>query len=152
MPKEFYTFIGSKGGESMTNYDEMDEAVAESDPAWITQEEESKEEFEFELFLSSDGKNTVRIKASTPNGRKEGMAYARKVYDRLLARYGTKAEQYTKTNGIQTDKKVAPTCPVHGSTMVWKEGESKTTGKHYAFWACDTKNADGSFCNAKPKS
>jgi len=40
------------------------------------------------------------------------------------------------------------TCPVHGTPLVWKAGTSKTTGKPYGFWACPTKNADGSYCKA----
>jgi hypothetical protein len=128
---------------------EEEQAKESINEVWLTRDEESNEDFEFELFLSSDGKNTVRIKATTPKARTEGMKYARKVYDRLLALYGTKAEQFTKVNGIQTDKKVAPTCSVHGITKIWKEGNNKETGKPYAFWSCPTKNADGSFCRAK---
>jgi hypothetical protein len=36
-------------------------------------------------------------------------------------------------------------CSVHGTPKIWKTGVSKA-GKPYAFWACPTKNADGSFC------
>ena len=43
------------------------------------------------------------------------------------------------------------TCPVHGSNLEWKTGISKTTNKPYAFWACNTKNADGSYCKAGGK-
>lgn len=139
------------------NYpDEAEEYIAaEQEPEWMEEEEEeeeSKENFEFELFLSTDGKHTVRVKAETPKARKDAMEYAKQVYERILARYGTKAEQYTKLNGLQTNKKIAPMCGIHGNPMVWKEGDSKTTGKHYAFWACPTKNADNSFCNFKHKS
>jgi hypothetical protein len=42
-------------------------------------------------------------------------------------------------------------CGIHGTPMVFKEGVSKKTGKPYAFWGCDTKNADGSFCSFKPQ-
>ncbi len=130
----------------MPQEQEMAESVDSEN--WM-QEEESKEDFEFELFLSTDGKNTVRVKANTPKGRTEAMKYAKAVYEKLVARYGTKAEQYTKANPIQTNGKEAPVCGVHGSTKVWIEGTSKTTGKPYGFWSCPTKNADGSFCKAK---
>ena len=42
----------------------------------------------------------------------------------------------------------APICSTHGTKKVWKTGRSQA-GKDYAFWACPTKNADGSFCKAK---
>ena len=119
---------------------------------WLTKEEEIQGDFEYELFLSSDGKNTVRVKAQTKEGREAANIYAKRVFDRLIARYGTKAEQYTKANSTQTNGKVAPICGIHGSAAVWKEGESKTTGKHYAFWSCPNKNADGSYCTFKFKS
>lgn len=43
-------------------------------------------------------------------------------------------------------------CPVHQTAWVLKEGGiSSKTGKAYkAFWKCDGKNADGSFCQKKP--
>jgi hypothetical protein len=41
----------------------------------------------------------------------------------------------------------APVCPVHGCSMVWREGTSKKSGKAYAFWSCKQKNADGSWCD-----
>jgi hypothetical protein len=54
-----------------------------------------------------------------------------------------------------TEDQTAPVvyCSVHGTQMTLRPaGISKSTGKAYtAFWACNTKNADGSFCKAKPK-
>lgn len=44
----------------------------------------------------------------------------------------------------------APNCSIHGTPMTWKSGTSKKTGKPYAFWSCEQKLADGSFCNGKP--
>ena len=52
----------------------------------------------------------------------------------------------------------APKCGVHGTEMVWKTGQYKTTtqyhkeGDNYAFWSCPTKNADGSYCKFKPET
>lgn len=46
----------------------------------------------------------------------------------------------------------APICQQHNAPMTWREGVSKKTGKPYAFWACATKNPDGSFCNYKPNT
>lgn len=43
-------------------------------------------------------------------------------------------------------------CPTHQTAWVLKEGGvSSKTGKPYkAFWKCDGKNADGSYCQKKP--
>ena len=43
-----------------------------------------------------------------------------------------------------------PICVVHNKPMIWREGNNKQTGKHYAFWACGERNSDGSFCKYKP--
>jgi hypothetical protein len=43
-------------------------------------------------------------------------------------------------------EKPVPICAVHNTAMVWREGNNKQTGKHYAFWACPERNDDGSFC------
>ena len=48
-------------------------------------------------------------------------------------------------------EKEAPVCAVHHKPMIWREGENKQTGKHYAFWTCPEKNSDGSFCKYKPE-
>ena len=35
----------------------------------------------------------------------------------------------------------APICAVHNIPMVWREGENKQNGKHYAFWVCAEKKS-----------
>jgi len=46
-----------------------------------------------------------------------------------------------------------PQCAVHGTEMKWKEGGVSKAGKPYnGFWSCGQKNADGSWCNYKPKA
>lgn len=59
----------------------------------------------------------------------------------------------TNNNHIKKEEpeSKSPTCGIHGTPMVWKSGTSRTTNKPYAFWSCPTKNADGSYCNYKPK-
>ena len=43
-------------------------------------------------------------------------------------------------------------CPEHGEKWVVKPGGVSKAGKPYnAFWKCNQKNADGSYCNQKPK-
>lgn len=59
--------------------------------------------FEGTVFMSTDGKHTVSIKADTPAGRRDGMKWAKKVYERLLMIYGSKqeysAKEYKKAEG-----------------------------------------------------
>jgi len=68
--------------------------LTESDAKWIQDNVvapvEESGEFEGELFLSSDGKNTVHIKASTKEGRKAGLTWAKSLYDKLMHTYGSK--------------------------------------------------------------
>jgi len=45
----------------------------------------------------------------------------------------------------------APICHIHNVSMIWKEGVNQQTKRHYAFWACPVRNADGSFCKYKPE-
>lgn len=103
--------------------------------------------FEFELFLSTDGKHTVHIKADTDEGREKGGTYAAKVFDAIKAKYGTKQEQSAKAyNGnahkeeVQQESKV---CPDHGVEMTSKQG------KYGKFWS--HKLTDGTWCNRKEK-
>ena len=53
----------------------------------------------------------------------------------------------TKDIGKETP---VPLCAIHHKPMTWREGDSKQSGKHYAFWACGERNSDGSFCKYKP--
>ena len=43
-----------------------------------------------------------------------------------------------------------PICAIHHKPMTWREGVTKETGRHYAFWTCTERNSDGSFCKYKP--
>ena len=114
-------------------------------------------DFEAEVFLSTDGKHTVHFKAQTSNGRVQGYVWARETYKNLVEAFGTKAQMWEKTMSKETSKTpvtaspVAPQCGIHGTPMVWKTGNSKTTGKPYAFWSCPTRNADNSYCSYKPE-
>ena len=54
---------------------------------------ETEGDFEGEVYLSTDGKNTVHIKSSTKDGRRAGLSWAKAVYDRLRNTYGTKQSQ-----------------------------------------------------------
>jgi len=67
-------------------------------------DEASGGEFEGELYLSTDGKNTVHVKASTKEGRKEALKWAKLVYEGIKSNYGTKQElnvkAYDKTEDL----------------------------------------------------
>ena len=78
------------------------------DEQWIAEEEAIAEEsgdFEAEIFLSTDGKHTVRVKAQTQAGRKDALMWAKQVYNRIVAVYGTKQAQAVKeyTRGDKVD-------------------------------------------------
>ena len=49
-------------------------------------------DFEAEVWLSTDNKNTVRILAKDRQGRRAGLLWAKGVYDRLRELYKTKQE------------------------------------------------------------
>jgi hypothetical protein len=53
--------------------------------------EEAK--YTFELFLSTDGKHTVRVSSDTPEGSKKAYEVAVSIYEQVLERYGTKQQQ-----------------------------------------------------------
>ena len=76
----------------------------------VLQDDAAIGEFEGELYLSTDGKNTVHVKASTPEGRKAGLKWAKLVYDGMKATYGTKQELNAKTYDKTEDLGVCPKC------------------------------------------
>lgn len=54
-------------------------------------------DFKGEVYLSSDGKNTVHFEADTPEGRTAGGEWAIKVYRALEKEFGTKADMWERT-------------------------------------------------------
>ncbi len=81
----------------------MSEEITEQDAEWITQHvdvEDAKDDagaaFEGTVFMSTDAKHTVSIKANTPEGRKQGMIWMKQVYSRLMEVYGSKQENAAK--------------------------------------------------------
>lgn len=86
------------------------------------------DEYKIELYLSTDGKHTVRYDAETPEGRRRGLEAAMALYDAIEKKYGSKAEMWGKVmNGKETKK-----CPECGAEMTKRKG--KKTGKE--FWGC----------------
>lgn len=67
-------------------------------------------DFEGELFLSTDGKNTVHVKSDTKEGRKAALLWAKEVYERLKESYGTKQELSNKVYNHVEDLGKCPKC------------------------------------------
>lgn len=63
---------------------------------------DTKGDFKSTLFLSTDGKLTISVEASTPDGRKAGNEYAVKTYNWLKSTFGSKqaysAKEYAKAD------------------------------------------------------
>lgn len=115
-----------------------------------------------ELYLSSDGKHTVKVSAQDREEMDKLSPYARRLYEGVLSQYGTKAQMWdTVMNGNgngkryhnghanhngangATDQTVngnAPLCPVHNVAMKYRNG------KRGPFWSCSQKLPDGSWC------
>ena len=53
-------------------------------------------DFEGEVWLSTDGKHTVRIKANTPENRQSALVWAKEIYEAIVDSYGTKQAQAVK--------------------------------------------------------
>lgn len=79
---------------------------------WMTSIPDSTEDFESQIFLSTDGKMTVSIKATNPEQRKAGARYAKDMYFWLKATFGSKqafaAKEYKKAD--EPDYGVCPKC------------------------------------------
>ena len=61
------------------------------------------EGFEGQVIFSTDGKHSVIAKAKTLQGRRNGYAWASKVYDLMKEKYGTKQEQAKKVYSAEED-------------------------------------------------
>jgi membrane protease subunit (stomatin/prohibitin family) len=59
----------------------------------VTQE---KGDFQATVFLSTDGKHTVSMTASTPEGRNAGIRWAKTKFDQIMEIYGSKQGQAAK--------------------------------------------------------
>lgn len=137
----------------MTNIDDMREIadeIDERDELTGTAATYKEAEFEGEIFLSTDGKQTVHVKASTPTGRTAAGMWAMKSYKWILAELGSKADMWKETMNGKTEPK-GPLCEIHKVPLVHKQGISKKTGRPYDFWSCPERNPDGSYCKYQPK-
>jgi len=100
-----------------------------ADELWL-----NDEAFTAEIFLSTDGKHTVRVQADTPKGRQQAGKWAISVYEALVKRLGTKADMWDKA--MNGKNKTAYVCETCGSPAEFKAGVSKKTGKAWSAIFC----------------
>jgi len=93
---------------------------------------ETEGEFEGEIYLSTDGKHTVHIKANTKDGRKAGGEWALKVYEGIANRLGTKPKMWgdVMKKKESTEPYTGPHCPKCKGEMVLRDG------KYGKFYGC----------------
>ena len=116
---------------------EMEESLEETsregyqektDPDWITNPEEklldNKEDYELEMFLSTDGKHTVHVIVKNPNARRTAVKKAMEMYDYIEARYGTKQAQSVREYAKEANGKTISQENCQHTQM--KFAESKT--------------------------
>lgn len=120
--------------------------VKQNDPDFgFLDEIDGEGEFEGELFLSTDGKNTVHIKASTKDGREKALKWAKKVYEGLRSTYGTKQELNKETyrQAILPANPQTRPCVHEGcqGTQTFRSGISKKNNKPWKAWMCDLSDA-----------
>lgn len=94
-------------------------------------------EFESELFISTDGKHTIKVKATTNEGRRSGARYAQNMYKWLVQTYGSKqsyaSKEYKKADEEQKKDKKDCTHPPDATTIKTSSGRSKpeNAGRRY---------------------
>ena len=115
----------------MTDFEEYMDAIAEVEDKKVGEhvmETLKKEEtsYQLEIYLSTDGKHTVNIKAPAGQGL-EALSEASKIYDGIVEKYGLKPTGFQKT----APKPQGPTvmCPIHN--VVMPQYTSKRTGGLY---------------------
>jgi hypothetical protein len=101
----------------------------------------------------------VEVIQTDPNAIKETytlIGQAKSIVD-LMEKDGWRPSWNDATNKAlkteapkQEELPQAPICEIHKTPMTWKTGVSKKTNKPYAFFACNQRNVDGSFCNYHP--
>jgi hypothetical protein len=113
------------------------------------------DEYEIELYLSTDGKHTVHYKAQSPEGRRKGLGASMMLFDAIKRKYGTKADMWGEAmkNGKKEETKTeVKTKPCEcGGTKNFREGISKTTGKKWSGWFCSNPECKPEFVNYASK-
>src|SRR4030042_2818963 len=103
-----------------------------------------------EIFLSSDGKNTLHLQSESTQDLNKDLPYAKQLFKKMLEEYGTKKEQWAPVMGngkanqlTEEDSNQNPLCSIHQERMVLK------TGRFGQFMACPIK-VDGEWCRGRP--
>ncbi len=107
-----------------------------TDPEWIADATEklpdSTDNYEIEMWLSTDGKHTVKILAKDPASRRAGVKKGMELYDYILARYGTKQAQAVKEYAKEPpDQKAQQETCEHVKTKLF---QVKKTGNNQGKW------------------
>ena len=115
MPNELPEFNPEEVEEVMDNSEELGES-----------------KYEFELFLSTDGKHTIHVKAFDAPGKRKALRVATETYNYILTRYGTKQAQvvkeYGKENGeIKPDQEICK----HTNVKFSQSHTEKNPGKWF---------------------
>ena len=113
--------------------DIIDEAKAEEIEEVMDKAEElSEPKYEFELFLSTDGKQTVHVKAFDAAGKRKALTVATETYDYILARYGTKQNLNKETyNATAIEAKIDPTTCPHTNVKFVQAHTPKNEGRWF---------------------
>ena len=101
----------------------------------------------YQITLSLDGNHSVSVAGDDPTAVKEGLAWAKGVYDRLKERSEQQTLSSSTTNEVSHHDISPPQpvrCAIHKVSMV------RMNGKRGAFWSCHEKLEDGSWCPYKP--
>lgn len=98
----------------------------------------------YQVILSTSGKHTVIVSSDNVAEMKQAAGWAKATYEALVERYGLKAAPKSdKTEDTNDDP--APICEVHHVPML------QVQGRKGPFWSCHKKNANGSWCDWRPK-
>ena len=111
--------------------------------------EDMGENWEGEIWLSTDGKNTVRVLAKTSEGRVKSAIWAKKMFEAIKERYGTKQAQavreYKKppAAALRNTGTIAPAktkdCDTCNGTRTLRSGISKKNNKPWKAWMCSNQ-------------
>ena len=108
--------------------DEIVEEIEEEKTEGIQSKE--SDDFEFELFMSTDGKHTVHVKATTKEGKHAALRKAIETYDYIVARFGTKQALAVKEYGNGKKEVDQETC-THDLTKFVQAKTEKNAGRWF---------------------
>src|SRR3712207_922666 len=92
----------------------------------------------YQIILSTDGRHTVIASFDNAKATTEALAWASRINEQLVKRYGRKGE------ARQANGEAAPLCGMHKVPMTHQQG------KYGPFWSCHERTEDGSFCSYRP--